>query len=337
MKYKFQKSAFTLVELLVVITIIGILIALLLPAVQAAREAARRMQCSNNLKQIGLGCMNHEQAHGHLPTGGWGCLWMPDPDGGFGKQQPGSWAYNLLPYVEQQSLHDLGTGLSGTAKKTAVVQIAMTPLSAFICPSRREAKLYPVVDPYISYNTNPIPVPQAARTDYAANLGGTDAEDAANGRENPITTSYGPPSGTTNSDAWTPPTWLKYRNGVMYLLSRVTMADISDGTSNTYLAGEKYLNPDHYSDGLYTADNRVMFNGEDFDHGRWTNVDPTTIPRPDTPGIDNFANFGSAHSGTFNMVFCDGSVHSISYAISQATHCYLGNRKDQKPTLGSDF
>src|SRR5262245_9385622 len=103
-------AAFTLVELLVVISVIAVLVGLLLPAVQQAREAARRMQCSNNLKQIGLGALNHESTHQYLPSGGWGHRWVGDADSGFGRSQPGGWVYSLLPYVEQSALHSRGAG-----------------------------------------------------------------------------------------------------------------------------------------------------------------------------------------------------------------------------------
>ena len=104
-----RRRAFTLVELLVVITIIGILIALLLPAVQQAREAARRAQCSNNLKQASLAMLQHEEKYKFLPTGGWGWFWVGLPDRGMGKTQPGGWLYCILPFIEQQPLYDLGS------------------------------------------------------------------------------------------------------------------------------------------------------------------------------------------------------------------------------------
>ena len=99
------KRGFTLVELLVVITIIAILIALLLPAVQSAREAARRTQCLNDLKQIALGFLEHEANHKILPTGGWSFVMVGDPNRGFDKHQPGGWNYNVLPFIEQQALY----------------------------------------------------------------------------------------------------------------------------------------------------------------------------------------------------------------------------------------
>src|SRR5579864_8117659 len=101
---------FTLVELLVVITIIGILVGLLLPAVNAAREAGRNTTCQNNLKNLGLAALNHEHAHGFFPTGGWGSQWVGDPDAGYGITQPGGWLYCILPYMDGQNLHDLGLG-----------------------------------------------------------------------------------------------------------------------------------------------------------------------------------------------------------------------------------
>ena len=319
-----QKSpGFTLVELLVVITIIGILIALLLPAVQAAREAARQVQCKNNLKQLALGCLQHEETHGFFPTGGWGWGWAGDADRGFDKRQPGGWHFNILPYIEQQALYDLGLG-NNKAGRTLTAE---TPLTVFHCPTRRKAILYPYVHgtPYANLNRPSL----VGRSDYAG-CGGDDRDKM----------SYGPTS-LAYGDSLTESQWRSYYgecdSGVFFIRSMCMMASITDGTSNTYLAGERYLDPDHYEDGLTGDDDQGWNLGYDWDVIRWTNNLAYFLPMQDQPGWVNGHPFGSAHANGFHMALCDGSVHMINYTIDQETHRCLGNRHDGMTIDGKKF
>jgi len=341
-----RKYGFTLVELLVVITIIGILIALLLPAVQAAREAARRIQCQNNLKQIGLAMLEHEQAMTRFPTGGWGWGWTGDADRGTDISQPGGWIYNILPYLEQQGLYDLGKGLTGTAKSAKHRERVVTPLSMFNCPTRRRAIAYPYKS-YAEGGTGGIPInydkPTAvARSDYGSNGGDTNTHPSVYGTWNSDhcgNTDCGPKSPPSETDLGqrakaivesvnpAPPT------GIVHLLSMVRAAHVRDGLSNTYLVGEKYLNPDSYLTGADNGDNENIYVGDNGDITRWT-ISP---PMMDRPGYADVGRYGSSHSGGCNIAMCDGSVRSIPYSVQPDLHRWLGNRRDGKALDMSDL
>lgn len=353
---KRTKRAFTLVELLVVIAIIGVLVALLLPAVQAARESARRIQCVNQLKQVGLATLNFADSKGTFPTGG--DTIFPEIKNyvvngtpvGPAKQGLG-WGYQILPYIEKENLANL----------TTQADLQSTVVAEYICPSRRvPASIEDVRSPLL----------QVTLSDYVGVLpcGYEDdsqdvrllPDESANRRERFF-------GGSGSTFITTVPADVYYmgvivrssynistsgrtgftRKKVENVSAPVTFAMISDGTSNTMLVGEKFLRSDIYDGGSW-SDDRGWTDGWDPDSMRSTCFKPLPDSStgtfgssgpcgPDTgsatcdslygPATD-VVNFGSAHPGGFNAVFVDGSVQSLSYDIDPFAFDNLGDRQD---------
>ena len=301
-----RRRAFTLVELLVVIAIIAILIALLMPAVQRVREAAARVKCQNNLKQMGIACHLNNDSYGHLPTNGWGWYWVGDPTRGSGISQPGGWIYQILPFVEQSNLYELPTSVAGC------IQMISTPQPLFNCPSRRTGGPYPNSEQFYNHGGGTAAV--AARTDYAACSGSATSDE----------TFPGPPdlaTGDTLTYDWPDPSTY---TGVIFQRSLISLINVTNGISNTFLAGEKYLDPDAYTSGTDIADNENMYAGFDNDISRSTG----NPPRPDQAGYSNPFIFGSAHFAGLNMLYCDGSVKFILFGSDADVFRLAGNRGD---------
>ena len=328
------RFAFTLVELLVVITIISILMALLLPAVNAARETARQLQCQNNLNQIGKATQNHITSKGTLPCGGkYNYIGEAqlDDDGGKGstEKQIGGWIFNLLPFIEQDALY-LMTKEGADARGRA----AATPVKLFYCPSRRTAQGYPMTaSKPVNMNAGPT---LYGKTDYAAN--GGNSKNIFQGAE----------TATIASN--------EQLSGIVRPMKPVSDKEIRDGSAHTILAGEKYLPPEQYETGSNKGDDSVWLVGWDTESIRfapyfdgqngkpelydgWETKSPTCDeaanadrkPRPDTRGegiSDNVINFGAAHTSFLQVVMVDASVRSIKYAINPKVFGCLCNRAD---------
>ncbi len=297
-----RRRGFTLIELLVVIAIIAVLIALLLPAVQAAREAARRIQCTNNLKQLSLAANNYESSTGAFPPGS--C----SANDYFKGSQPYYVAsfsafVRMLPYTEQSALYN-AVNFSLTAHNMANITVAGISLSALLCPSDTWTPQYiSSSTPSANFSGNYDPVPTTNIylqyfTSYAGNQG---------------TFPGSWYTGKSNAAFYT------QQNGTIFNDSNIKIASITDGTSNTFLFGER-------SKALLAKYSPSYANSDSaWNQGNYYDTMFTTLYPPNvgtsSSGIKNFTYYypttvTSFHPGGANMSFCDGSVRFIKSTIN---------------------
>jgi len=305
------RRAFTLVELLVVIAIITLLMALLLPAVQKVREAAYKMICGNNLKQLGIAIHNHHNDLGTFPDAG---AWWFSTQRSYGAYNAGvglgvplnspnqdwGWLYQILPWIEQDNIW----------KTVDDPTVAAEAIKLYFCPSRRR----PITIPYggnLFYR---------GQNDYVGNAG-TAAWFGDPRSDGIINQRFAPMAGLGQL----PPI-------------RLTEGDIPDGSSNTFLAGEKFMNPNWYFQAT-CGGNEGYISGYDWDIIRWAETPPVgvkMIKRDDLFDDGNYggtcdSRFGAAHPGGVNMLFCDGSVRTINYDVDMVMFQRACSRKDGLP------
>jgi prepilin-type N-terminal cleavage/methylation domain-containing protein/prepilin-type processing-associated H-X9-DG protein len=292
-----QRRAFTLIELLVVIAIIAILIALLLPAVQQAREAARRSQCQDHLKQIGIALHNYHEIHQTLPSGWIGVNTSGQPDVNTGSGW--GWAAMLLPMLDQKSLYGqcdfhVSVDDAKNAKSRAGV------LGVFRCPSDSSEDQWDIED-----EANPGTVLAALPSaNYVASFGTRELEDCE-------TLAVG---SACRSD------------GVFFHNSSVRFRDLRDGTSNTFIVGERKTDE---SLGWHSTWVGVVPNGEE----RYARVLAVADHTPNDPDT-HFDDFSSHHAGGVHFLFADGRVRFMTQSIDKGTFQGLATRAGNE-VLGS--
>lgn len=316
-----RRIAFTLVELLVVIAVVGVLIALLLPAVQAAREAARLTQCRNNLKQVAISFHNFESSRRFFPGHGG----EREPRGvGFGPKRmarargmavTGNWLLQSISFMEDALVADVLIAAARRQADPQQLRLAVTvPIPTLYCPTRRAPLAYPLVR---AERTAFGPV--GARTDYAINGGSSTAAGSrgSNGAGDNFTLEF---------------------DGIWSLGRRTKPKTVADGLSNTYLVGEKSMDVLQYATGEDVGD-RAPIAGLNDNYGA-ANSYVRFAAKPPSRDIPNNCqschDFGSAHPASWNISMADGSVHSLSYEIDIRLHRALASVEGVELAAGRD-
>ncbi len=287
-----RQAAFTLIEMLVAIAIIAVLIGLLLPAVQKVREAASRIRCANNLRQVGLAWHNYLDANGYFPSYGVGApnYYAPGSPIAVGPAPApgvpcGTWLWSLLPFVEQDPLY-----LQNQAPSVpdAVGLVSSTPFGGYFCPSRNRPRTFAVP----AEGNIPGSYPRAAN-DYGGNIG-----------------------------AWTGPNPLD--NGIFS--DNLTPEGFSDGLSSTLAVAERWVPPAWY-DGQNAVNTWGYAGSKDAYVGLL--LHPYN-PLPDSamPSTNAFAQWGAIHPTGMNALFADGSVHVIPFSVTEDIVLALCVRND---------
>lgn len=297
---RMSRKAFTLVELLVVIAIIGILVALLLPAIQAAREAARRSECGNNLKQLGLALQNYHDTYKALPCGGW-------------QDTQVSWLVSILPFIEQQSLFDQFIFTTGAYTQAGKNPLAVNRIGGYLCPSaviKMSQETATLWTTHYYGNTGPKGINPATGTAYQGNVAGLPGGTCSNVH-----------GGLSNQ-------------GVIRTNQVRVFADILDGTSNTFMVGERSWSQRNAPAGYERY--RDWVRGSIGLADCWScGAKNVALPiNNQTVTLFNDIAFGSEHPGGAQFVKVDGSTNFISQTIDFGLYLSLASR-DGGETLGS--
>jgi prepilin-type N-terminal cleavage/methylation domain-containing protein/prepilin-type processing-associated H-X9-DG protein len=340
-----QRTAFTLVELLVVIAIIGVLVALLLPAVQAAREAARRTQCSNNLKQVGLAVLNLESSLTTYPTGGvapWPKIENYATSGRpLGPARQGlSWAFQILPYLEQGPIYGL----------TTTIQLQSVSIPMYSCPSRRPPTQNPINNAWLMDYAGLTTAASRGQTagavsydDLLANGAGCENSYGVWGTTGGFVNDHGPKSAESLTKAYAgfygvfvrTSYFVNNTSGAKSELNYgppTTVARIEDGTSNTAMVAEKRILIDPPAEWIGAEgvpwDDRGWSDGWDIDtmkSGLCQPLQDDNSPRSKSVESNSA---GSSHAGVINVLYADGSVHSVNYEVNLETWNNMVHRAD---------